>query len=95
MVGMTLRGQFTLANYRTEVQTIIERLHPTVQGMLCVFVVSLDLTFVLYALVNPGTNTNEVFDVLTKQMGEEATYASVFDMHLPDRNVVIKGLVYV
>jgi hypothetical protein len=93
MVLMTLRGQFTLSKYRTEVRYAIEQLHPTVHDLLCVYVVSLDLTRVMYAFVCRDVDTNEVFDVLAKSMGSETTYADMFDIH--GQPPPVKGRIFV
>jgi hypothetical protein len=95
MVFVELRGQFTLANYRSEIKAVIERTHPDEKGCLCAYVVSRDLTRVLYGFFHSQPNATQGLGAIAKQMGEDAAYASMFDMHLPDQKIVLKGLVYV
>jgi len=93
MVFVEFTGQFTLANWRTEIQQAIEQRSPDVKRVVCAYVVTRDLTRVMYGFFQDQPSATQGINAMVKQMGPEATYASVFDMGMPVRNNVLKGVV--
>lgn len=93
MVFVEFTGQFSLASWRAEIQLAITQRHPDMKRVVCAYIVSRDLTRVMYGFFENQPSATQGINAMVKQMGSEATYASVFDLGMPVANNVLKGVV--
>jgi hypothetical protein len=94
MVFCEFIGKFSRVGWRSEIRTIIEQRHPKERGVLCAFLVSGDLTRVIYGFFNNQPNATQGINSMVKYMGDAATYAHMFDMHVVVENKVV-GRIFV